>query len=175
MRLYKILFHICAFFKMLFLKIVYGKKLCLGKRITWRRRFNVMISENATITIGDDCFFNNDCSINALSKITIGNGCIFGENVKIYDHNHEFKDVDIPLKKQGYSVGDVFIGNNCWIGSNVLILKGAVIGDNSVIAAGTIIDSNIEKETVVKLKKKYILEKIRRKDCGVDISNNGSV
>ena len=42
--------------------------------------------------------------------------------------------------KQGYSKGPIKIGSDCWIGSNVTILKGVNIGDNVIIGAGSIID-----------------------------------
>lgn len=161
MTVYKLVFHICAFFKLIFLKLVFGKKFKIGKQVTWRRRFNIMIDKNAHITIGKNCFFNNDCSLNALNSITIGEGSIFGENVKIYDHNHRFCSLDLPLKKQGYSIGEVYIGNNCWIGSNVVILKGTNIGDNCVIGAGEIISYNVDSGTIVKSKKNPVLEKVR--------------
>lgn len=123
----------------------------------------MMIGENAIIKIGDDCFFNNDCSLNSLNSITIGNRTIFGENVKIYDHNHKYNKKNIPIKQQGYSVGQVVIGHDCWIGSNVVILKGAHIGDNCVIGAGVVISSKIEDGSLVKLNENYSLHQVRSK------------
>lgn len=49
------------------------------------------------VKIGDNVFFNNGTSIAAKEKIEIGDNCIFGENVKIYDHNHVFKDLQKPI------------------------------------------------------------------------------
>ena len=45
-----------------------------------------------------------------------------GENVKMYDHNHVFEDIDLPIKKQGMKIGEINIGENCWLGANVTIL-----------------------------------------------------
>ncbi|MBQ4407055.1 MAG: hypothetical protein II852_08610 [Bacteroidales bacterium] len=50
---------------------------------------------------------------------------------------------------QGFSCAPVKIGNNCWIGSNVTILKGVTIGDNCVIGAGCIVFKNIEPNSVI--------------------------
>lgn len=160
MLIYKILFHIAAFFKHIFLKLVYGRKFKCGKKVTWRRRFNVMIGSKARLEIGSSCFFNNDCSINVLNHVVIGKGSIFGENVKIYDHNHRFNDADETIKGQGYSIGETVIGEHCWIGSNVVILKGANIADNCVIGAGCVISGSIPSGSIVKAKNDYLIEQI---------------
>ena len=100
--------------------------------------------------IGRNVFFNHDCSITCSgSSVTIGDGTIFGENVKIYDHNHCYKDVTRPIKEQGYTSAPVTIGKHCWIASNVVILKGVTIGDNSVIGAGCIIHKDVPEGKVV--------------------------
>ncbi len=162
MKTLKAFYYICAYFQYFFLKCIYGKHIKIGKHVTWRRGFSVMIGENAHIDIGSECFFNNYCSLNANSLIKIGEGSIFGENVKIYDHNHRFANPDIKIKEQGFSNGEVHIGKHCWIGSNVIILKNADIGDNCVIGAGCVIADKIEDNTIVVMNRKYDLRKIRR-------------
>ncbi len=149
MQFYKIIFHINAFLKKIFLKLIYGKKIFFGKKVTFRRRFNVFIENNARIEIGEKCFFNNDCSLNAQQEIKIGSYSIFGENVKIYDHNHVFKNKDKRIMEQGFKTEKIIIGNNGWIGSNVVILKGVTIGDNVVIGAGCIIKQDIPSHSIV--------------------------
>ena len=52
---------------------------------------------------------------------------IFGENVKVYDHNHCYKDRTRLIKEQGYTSAPIHIGEHCWIGSNTIILKGVTI------------------------------------------------
>lgn len=164
MLFYKIIFHINAIIKKLFLKLIYGNKIHFGKKVTFRKRFNVFIDKNARICIGDNCFFNNDCSLNAQQEIRIGNNTILGENVKIYDHNHVFKNKDKNIIEQGFKVDKIIIGNNCWIGSNVVILKGTTVGDNVVIGAGCVINMNIPNNTIVKINQNQIkIEDIKYK------------
>lgn len=160
MLFYKIIYHIKAIFKILFLKIIYGKKISINENLTFRRDFNVIIDGDGKIEIGTNCFFNNYCSLNSMSSIKIGNNCIFGESVKIYDHNHKFNQKNKLIKHQGYSMAPVEIGNNCWIGSNVIILKGVKIGNNCVIAAGSIIREDISDNTIFK---EGIVEEIKFK------------
>lgn len=160
MRLFKVWYHVCTFFKYILLKLLYRNQISFGKHITWRKRFMILLDKKATIEIGDDCFFNNDCSINALKSIKIGKGTIFGEGVKIYDHNHRFSDLQKSIKNQGFVSDEITIGNHCWIGSNVIILKGAKISDNCVIGAGVVVKEFIPSNTIVK-QNLYITEKIR--------------
>lgn len=162
MIIIKVIRHINAFFYLMILKLIYNKKLLTGKRLSFRKNFSVMIGSEGKVTIGDDCFFNNDCSINSLCEITIGDGTIMGENVKIYDHNHKFNDLSKPIKAQGYSIGKVSIGKHCWIGSNVVVLKNAVIGDNCVVGAGCVISGEIPSDMLVK-NNNFTVEMIKRK------------
>lgn len=149
MLILKIYYHIIAIIKKFFYKIIYGKHIKFGKRVTFRRGFSLTIEDGAFVEIGEATFFNNYCSINARENIKIGDNCLFGENVKIYDHNHVFKYKDKLKKDQGFKKGEVNIGNNCWIGSNVVILKGSSIGENSVIGACELIKEEIPNDKIV--------------------------
>lgn len=170
MNIYKIYFHICAVIKRLLLKLLFGRRFMVGKGVTWRRRFSVMIEPDGRCDIGDNVFFNNDCSINCIQHIVIGQGCLFGEGVKIYDHNHRFRSLNKTIKEQGYSTGEIVIGNNCWIGSNVVILKGAQIGNNCVIGAGCVIDQRILDNTIVKMNREVVaIEKTADNMCGLEV------
>ena len=142
----------------IYFKILYGNRIKYGHKFCFRNGLIVQLSKEAHLKMGSHIFFNNYCSLNALNEIEIGNDCIFGENVKIYDHNHVFNSEKL-FRESGYSVGKVKIGNNCWIGSNVTILKNAEIGDNCVIGAGCIINEKIENNTLVSMNRELIKEK----------------
>ena len=134
-----------------------------GGGTTCRKSFNVYIEHGAKIIIGKNCFFNHGCSLAALDGIKIGDGCLFGENVKVYDHNHHFSQAGVPIKKQGYAHDKITIGDQCWICSNVTILKGVHIGDNCVIGAGCVVSGNIPDDSIVMANRKLSIEKIHRK------------
>ncbi|MBF9253837.1 acyltransferase [Pontibacter sp. 172403-2] len=116
------------------------------------------------ILIGNNVFFNNSCSVNCMGDVCIGDNSILGEGVKIYDHNHRFKDRSMNVKEQGFSIGTVKIGNNCWIGSNVTILKDVIIGDNVVIGANCLIKESIPSNFIVTPKNELVLTAIARPD-----------
>lgn len=123
------------------------KEFHFEKDLMFRNGFFIKINGGKVI-IGKRCFFNNYCSINSLGYIEIGDNCIFGENVKIYDHNHRFGP-DMIIADSGYKVGKIIIKNNVWIGSNVTILKDVTIGNNVVIGANSLIRRDIPDNSVV--------------------------
>lgn len=95
-----------------------------------------------------------------MKGIKIGENCIFGENVLIYDHDHRFRERRGLIKDQGFVIKEVVLGNNIWIGSNVTILKGVNIGDNSVIGANCVIYKDVPENTLVRAIRSYDFIKI---------------
>lgn len=147
---------------MFYYKLAFGKNVKMGRNFQFRKGFTLLIDKNGHVRIGDDVFFNNYCTVCAMKEITIGNGTIFGENVKLYDHNHIYLNPDTPIKQQGYTSAPIHIGKHCWIGSNVTILKGVTIGDNSVIGAGCVIHRDVPSNSVVVNKQELIVKAIKQ-------------
>lgn len=151
MKVYDILIKVLNRTREALTKLHY--KLLYGKRIQWeglniRKGVTFNLYPNARIVIGT-AFINRGCSFNAHELITIGKDCLFGENVKIYDHNHRFAQENLPIAQQGFKTAPVTIGDNCWIGSNVTILKGVTVGNHVVIGANCLITQDIPDNTVV--------------------------
>lgn len=161
MLVFKIYYHVISIIKKIIYKIIYRNHVKFGKKVTFRCGFSLMIEKGAYVKIGDGCFFNKFCSINAMENIEIGNNCLLGENVKIYDHNHVFKIKEKDIKKQGFKHEKIVIGDNCWIGTNAVILKGVTIGENTVVGAGVVLNQNINKNCIVKNENNYLVEKIK--------------
>lgn len=120
----------------------------MGKNISTRRNVEFNTYFDGIIEIGDNCFFNSNCILTSHTKISIGKNSSFGPNVVVYDHDHDYKHSD-GRKGGHYKSMPINIGNNVWIGANCIILKGAKIEDNAVIAAGTIVRGYVEKNTLV--------------------------
>ncbi|WP_240541798.1 glycosyltransferase [Bifidobacterium simiarum] len=131
-------------------RLLYGRRMRWGRAFHMRGGFRATVDGGGRIVIGYDVFFNNDCAVHAMGLVRIGDGTAFGENVRIYDHNHRFSDPTVPIRDRGYDVGEVVVGSRCWIGSNVTLLKGARIGDGSVVGAGCVIDGEIPAGSVVR-------------------------
>lgn len=79
------------------------------------------------------------------SKVIIGRFCNIGPNVMISSQTHQTEDQRNPLPKEG----DVVIGDNVWIGSNVVITPGRKIGDRAVIGANSVVTHDVPERTVV--------------------------
>ena len=76
----------------------------------------------------------------------------------MYDHNHIFKNIPEIIARQGFKTAPITIGNNCWFGTNVVILKGVTVGDNCVISADCIVDKDVPDNSI--LKRDGTIEKI---------------
>lgn len=103
------------------------------------------------LTIGSHCFFNINASITCVDSISIGDNCKFGNNLVIVDHDHNFKS-----SEPEFVSAPITIGNNVWCGANVVILKGTTVGDNCVIAAGSVVKGVVPQNTIVYQKKESI-------------------
>ena len=143
--------------KIIFYRFYFSKKISLPLSTSFRRWFviNIRSSERNALAIGENCFFNNGCSLNVHSKVLIGDYCIFGENVLLYDHDHSFSG-DSPFNEQPIRSSGITIGRNCWFGSNVIILRGVHIGNNCVIGANTVVTKDIPSDTVIYAKQQII-------------------
>lgn len=108
------------------------------------------------ITIGNNVFINKGCFIVGRKGITIGDNCSFGPNILIYDHDHGIH----KEQRNVYTVNEIIIGNDVWIGGNCIILKGTQIGNGSVIGAGTIVKGKIPDNSIVTNKVVYNIRPI---------------
>lgn len=97
------------------------------------------------IELGDNVFINACCQFQDQGGIKIGDNCLIGHNVVLATLNHDMK----PERRWICIPKRIEIGNNVWIGSHSTILAGVKIGDNSVIAAGSVVTKNVEPDTVV--------------------------
>lgn len=101
----------------------------------------------AMISIGDNNQFSNNVSIIANERVTIGDNCLIGDQVMITDSDfHEISPADRKLGPG--AVKPVSIGNNVWLGSRVVVLKGVSIGDNTVVGAMSLVTSPLPADCV---------------------------
>lgn len=108
------------------------------------------ISPTSEIIIGDNVGLNGTSITSRSKKIEIGSGTMIAPNVIIVDSDfHPPWPPENRLHYPGNEYdGEVKIGKNCWIGMNVLNLKGVKIGDNSIIAAGSVVIKDVPSESL---------------------------
>lgn len=101
------------------------------------------------LVIGDNVAINHYCFIGVRGKIFIGDNVIFGPRVNVFSENHNFNDIDVPIKHQGVTRMETVIEDDVWIGSGSSIMAGVKIGRGSVIASGSVVTKDVPSMTVM--------------------------
>jgi acetyltransferase-like isoleucine patch superfamily enzyme len=104
---------------------------------------HLIIMDNARLILGSG-YINRNCKIRCLSEISIGQDVAISENVSIWD-----SDMHEVIKKDNRVTKPIKIGNHVWIGTNAIILKGVTIGDNAIVAAGSIVNKDVPANSLV--------------------------
>ena len=91
------------------------------------------------LNIGNNVGLGTHGFFGCAGGIEIGSDTIFGNYVSIHSENHNFQNMEIPIRLQGVNRKGIKIGENCWIGAKVTILDGAKIGNGCVVAAGAVV------------------------------------
>lgn len=178
--LYKCFLHLKWKLKIISLKIMFGSKIKLhwddrislsvkirindsgqitiGKRVELRENCVLNVTDGGKIVIEDYVFINDGCCINARESITIGSDTMFGQSVKLYDHDHDYRSDNLKIN---FIQAPIHIEESVWICSDVIILRGCHIGRGSVIAAGTIIKSDVDPNTMCYTKKELGMKMIK--------------
>ena len=98
------------------------------------------------IEVGENFFANYNLTILDVAKVTIGKNVQMAPNVSIYTAGHP---IHPDTRNTGYEYGiPITIGDNVWIGGNVVILPGVKIGDNVVIGAGSVVTKDIPENVI---------------------------
>lgn len=137
-----------------------GGKMVFGSRLSIHSGCRLSATRGAELSIGDRTAMNYNCILVARKRISIGKNCTFGPNVIVFDHDHDFRG-NSKMNGSAFKQEDVIIGNNVWLGANVIVLKGSVIGDNAVVAAGTVVNGRIEDNSVAYNKKELSQKKYK--------------
>lgn len=120
----------------------------LGKKVRAHRRARLTVFGDGLLEIGSNTALGNGVSITCMEKVVIGEGVQIGPDTKIYDHDHDFR-VPGGVKAEKFVTSPVEIGDNSWIGCNVVILRGTVIGKNCIIAAGSVLKGTYPDNSVI--------------------------
>lgn len=101
------------------------------------------------LVVGNNSNIGAHAYVGCSGKITIGNNVMISPRVSLYAENHIFKEANIPMKLQGVDVGEIVIGDDCWIASNSIILSNVKIGKGVVVAAGSVVNKDIPDFAIV--------------------------
>ncbi|MCI8951043.1 MAG: acyltransferase [Lachnospiraceae bacterium] len=109
------------------------------------------------LTMGEHSSIGPYGYVGCSGKITIGKNVMFGPKCSLFAENHNFSDTEASIKGQGVNQKGIVIEDDCWIGSNVIILDGVTIGRGSVIGAGTLITKDVPAGSIVVDKRNKIM------------------
>ena len=114
------------------------------------------------IKVGKNFFCNYNCTILDVGKVTFGDNCLLAPNVAIYTAGHP---IHPDSRNSLYEYGiDVTIGDNVWIGGNVVIMPGVNIGSNCVIGAGSVVTRDIPANTFAAGNPCRVIRELSEKD-----------
>lgn len=98
------------------------------------------------ISIGDNFYTNRNCTILDGAKVTFGDNVFIAPNCVFSTAGHP---LDVEQRNAGLEIAlPITVGNNVWIGTNVSVLPGVTIGDNSVIGAGSVVNRSIPANVI---------------------------
>lgn len=101
------------------------------------------------VRIGDDVGIGEFAYIGGAGGVTIGSGTIVGQYFSVHPENHVFDDPHRPIREQGLTRKGISVGAGCWIGAKVTLLDGVSIGDDCVIAAGSVVNTSFPAHSVI--------------------------
>lgn len=112
----------------------------MGKNVTVER--GASFGSGAMIEIGDNSLIGANCQMP--DNVNIGNDVMIGPDVLLIGYNHNFDNLEIPMRLQGFN-GDtpISIGDDVWIGARSIILPGITIGKGSIVGAGSVVTKDV--------------------------------
>jgi acetyltransferase-like isoleucine patch superfamily enzyme len=101
------------------------------------------------IRIGAGSFLNRGVMVAAVELVEIGAHCMLANGCFVSDGAHRFDDPEKPVPWQGFTTkGPTRLGDNVWLGANVVVTSGVTIGERAVIGANSVVTSDIPPRTI---------------------------
>lgn len=98
------------------------------------------------IRIGRNVFINQNCTLYDLGGIDIADDVMIGPNVSLITSGHPIAPSE---RRSGVTAAPISIGKNVWLGAGVTIIGGVTVGDNSVVAAGSVVTGDVAANMLV--------------------------
>ncbi|MCI7351436.1 MAG: sugar O-acetyltransferase [Ruminococcus sp.] len=132
----------------------------MGKNVVVNTPFWCDFGYNTTV--GDYFFANHNCQILDGGKVTFGNNVFIAPNCLFTTAEHA---IDAKQRNEGMEVAlPITVGNSVWFGAGVIVLGGVTIGDNTVIAAGSVVTKDIPSNVIAAGVPCRVLRKITEAD-----------
>jgi acetyltransferase-like isoleucine patch superfamily enzyme len=126
-----------------------GGSITLGDNTLVQARAILDTGPGGSITLGAKNSVNPYCVLYGHGGLVTGNFVRIAAHTVIIPANHVYDDVDRPITKQGLRKLGIRIGDDVWVGSGCRILDGVSVGEGAVLAAGAVVNRDVEPYTVV--------------------------
>lgn len=141
------------------------EKLVLGDNVKIGAFSNISCTSHLSkygkgLKIGNNSAIGDFAQFGAAGGIEIGDDVIMGSYITFHSENHVFSDTGKLIREQGVTSHGIRIGNNVWVGVKVTFLDGCVVGNNSVVAAGAVVNGSYPDNSVIGGVPAKILRKI---------------
>ncbi len=103
----------------------------------------------AGLKMGNNSAIGDFTHFGASGGIEIGNDVIMGSYISFHSENHTFSDSSKLIREQGVTSKGIKLGNNIWVGAKVTFLDGCVVGNNTVVAAGAVVNGVFPDNVVI--------------------------
>jgi len=120
-----------------------NNKVDIKDRVRLERGVDIRSLYNTHITIDENAYIGPYVVISGTGNIKIGKNCLISPHCGIFANNHIFANPNRPIEEQGLTHQGIVIEDNCWLGHNVTVLDGVIIGKGSIIGAGSVVNRNI--------------------------------
>jgi acetyltransferase-like isoleucine patch superfamily enzyme len=119
-------------------------RLELGKGALLEPEVWITAPGSARVRIGAGTFLNLGVMVAAEQLVEIGDHCMLANGCFVTDSSHRYDDPEKPVPWQGFTTkGPTRIGENCWLGANVVVTSGVTIGERCVIGANSVVTRDI--------------------------------
>jgi acetyltransferase-like isoleucine patch superfamily enzyme len=105
-------------------------------------------SDRVRLSIGAGTYLNRGVFVDAIESVAIGSHAAIGPNCYITDHDHGTADPSRPPLDQAMVSEPTTIGDNVWLGANVVVLKGVTIGPRTIVGAGSVVTRSLPGDCV---------------------------
>jgi acetyltransferase-like isoleucine patch superfamily enzyme len=123
--------------------------LTLGTRATLESDVYIkIVHDKAILKIDEYCFIGKGCEFDVIERVVVGKHTLIAPGCFITDHNHGIK-ADRSIDEQPCKSEPVFIGSGVWLGAHSIVLPGVTIGDGAVIAANSVVTSDVQPMDIV--------------------------
>lgn len=140
--------------------LVFGDNVTIGRFVEIRPSSYYATGKiGKGLTIGNNSSIGPNAFIGCSGKIIIGENVMIGPKCSMFAENHNFSNLNKPIKFQGVNQKGIVIEDDCWIGSNVVILDGVTIGKGSVIAGGSLVTKDIAAGSIYMNKRNINIRK----------------